>query len=367
MRHGTTATARRTHSSCVVRHRGIEPFGTADNVSVVRDTLPARISELKKTTAIAGGTLVERGRWLLTHGRWDEAMASAGEFLAQHPESPLVADARGISHRARLEKALDLADPEKPGGDLTRALDALNALGREAGDFEVPAAMLARATLTAVSGTAGDADAVMADALKAWQALDQPKSPALPTGALQRDVVEIRNAVFRPRGGGVFQTDRWNAFEWGGASSPFLTVDPELRVKSSRGEITVVTAYDPFPDFRNVLFLDAHRRVLLERIMLRIGGTKRGAWTHVMQTPNQPAGLSLDVAALWKKSFWTQPGHWGGWVFESYPIIDEIEFIDAERTKAAVKVTVGYSGATVQMEKRDGVWVAKALTNFWIT
>jgi hypothetical protein len=101
--------------------------------------------------------------------------------------------------------------------------------------------------------------------------------------------------------------------------------------------------------------------------MLKIGGTKRRPWTQVMQTPNQPAGASLDVAAFWKKYFWTQPGHWGGWVFESYPIIDEIEFVNAERTRAAVKVTVGYSGATVQMEKKEGSWVATGLTNLWIT
>ena len=73
------------------------------------------------------------------------------------------------------------------------------------------------------------------------------------------------------------------------------------------------------------------------------------------------------MAALWKKSFWTQAGHWSGWVFESYPIVDEIEFIDAARTRAAVKVTVGYSGATVQLEKKNGAWVATALSNFWIT
>jgi hypothetical protein len=55
-------------------------------------------------------------------------------------------------------------------------------------------------------------------------------------------------------------------------------------------------------------------------------------------------------------------------VFETYPIISEIEFVDAARSRAAVRVTVGYSGATVLMEKaKDGTWVAMELTNFWIT
>jgi hypothetical protein len=128
-----------------------------------------------------------------------------------------------------------------------------------------------------------------------------------------------------------------------------------------------VTAYDRFPALDNVLFLGDARRKLLESVMLKLGGTKRRAWTQVMATPNQPAGPAVNVAALWKKYFWTQAGHWGGWVFESYPIISEIEFVDAARTRAAVKVTVGYSGATVQMEKKDGEWIARELTNFWIT
>jgi hypothetical protein len=62
-----------------------------------------------------------------------------------------------------------------------------------------------------------------------------------------------------------------------------------------------------------------------------------------------------------------QPGHWGGWVVEAYPIINEIEFINAARTRAAVKVTVGYAGATVQMRKENGIWVALELTNQWVT
>ena len=75
----------------------------------------------------------------------------------------------------------------------------------------------------------------------------------------------------------------------------------------------------------------------------------------------------MDVFAFWNRSFFVQPGHWDGWVLETYPIITQIEFIDAARTRAAVKVTVGYSGATVQMEKKDGVWIARELTDFWIT
>jgi len=86
-----------------------------------------------------------------------------------------------------------------------------------------------------------------------------------------------------------------------------------------------------------------------------------------MQTPNQPAGASIPVARFWNRYFWTQPGHWGGRVLQTYPIIDEIEFVDAARTRAAVKVTIGYSGATAHLEKRGGTWVVREMSGFWVT
>ena len=52
---------------------------------------------------------------------------------------------------------------------------------------------------------------------------------------------------------------------------------------------------------------------------------------------------------------------------KSYPIIGQIEFVNAERTRAAVQVTVGYSGATVQMQKQAGRLGGENSTNFWIT
>jgi hypothetical protein len=86
-----------------------------------------------------------------------------------------------------------------------------------------------------------------------------------------------------------------------------------------------------------------------------------------METPNQPVGRSLDILVFWNKFFPSRQGHWAGWVFETYPVIEQIEFLDADRTRAAVGVTVGYSGATVMVEKTEGKWVARELVNFWVT
>jgi hypothetical protein len=30
-------------------------------------------------------------------------------------------------------------------------------------------------------------------------------------------------------------------------------------------------------------------------------------------------------------------------------------------------VTIGYSGATVELDKENGNWIARRLTNWWIT
>lgn len=40
----------------------------------------------------------------------------------------------------------------------------------------------------------------------------------------------------------------------------------------------------------------------------------------------------------------------------TYPAITLIEFVNAVRTKANAHVTIGYSGATVMLEKIDGKW-----------
>ncbi len=61
------------------------------------------------------------------------------------------------------------------------------------------------------------------------------------------------------------------------------------------------------------------------------------------------------------------PGHWGGWEIEAFPVITGIGFTDAARTKAVAHVTIGYSGGRVELEKEGTVWVARRLTNLWIT
>lgn len=74
-----------------------------------------------------------------------------------------------------------------------------------------------------------------------------------------------------------------------------------------------------------------------------------------MEVPNQPIGDARSIVHWWNRFFPARPGHWGGFHILSYPSFSSIEFTNPERTRALVPVTVGYSGATVVLEKVNGV------------
>jgi hypothetical protein len=101
--------------------------------------------------------------------------------------------------------------------------------------------------------------------------------------------------------------------------------------------------------------------------MKKRGGTATREPTAVMEVPHQPIGPAINVFELWNEFFAARPGHWSGWEFETYPTVDEIEFLDGARTQAALKVRVGFSGATVLLEKQNGQWKALRLVNHWVT
>jgi len=144
-------------------------------------------------------------------------------------------------------------------------------------------------------------------------------------------------------------------------------VRADVAVKTSDGQSVRHIVYQRFPDLDHVLLLKSDELALLARLLPTIGGTKRRAWTQVMETPNQPVGDSMQILALFGRFFEARPGHWGGWELKTYPHVPQIEFVNAERTKANASVTIGYSGATVVLEKVEGKWRALRLTNHWIT
>jgi tetratricopeptide (TPR) repeat protein len=355
----------------IQRHEG-EPFLPTDTAEVRKASLQPRIRQLQRSAELPGGTLLERGRWLIDKGRHKDAMVPLARLVAQYPESAAVADARYLLHRAGLERALELADVENPTGKQRAAVAELTRLSREPSDFIVCAAKIARAAMLWKQGASARAQAraLMLDALKEWQAVQGVRQPPQPQAGVEEDVAQIHALVFRPRGDGVFSGSTWNAFSWPATLPQFIVVHPEVSVELSNGVIVSVEVPRVFPDSARVLFLDAEQIALFTKVITRLGGTKNRhleLLDFADQTPNQPIGASLTIMEFWNQFFPTRPGHWGGWELETYPIITQIAFLDDDRTKAVAHVVVGYSGATVVLEKESGTWRAKRLVNQWVT
>ena len=211
-----------------------------------------------------------------------------------------------------------------------------------------------------------EAEALLGKTLESWVTAQRNLNP--PLSSIDADVAEIRQVVFRPLGDlPIYRGSGWNAFKFPATLPRFILVRADVAVKTSDGQVVRHTVYQRFPDLDHVLLLKSDELSVLVRLLPTIGGTKRRAWTNAMETPNQPVGDSMQILALFGRFFEARPGHWGGWELETYPHVTQIEFVNAERTKANANVTLGYSGATVVLEKVDGKWRAVRLTNQWIT
>jgi len=339
-------------------------YTTRESPAFRREETARRTDTLRALLAQPGGEIVERGRWQLTNGDRPGAIASFDTALSRFPSSPVVPQARLLLHRAQMEAALDLGNIERPDADPKAAESRLEALAREPADSAVIAARIARASMQWTAGDKDGARTAMGSALGDWI---KAQPHAEPQSDLERDAAAIRDVVFLPLGGGILGNRGWNAFKWPDALPPFLLIDPAINVKLPSGDLTTMTVTKTLPGYANVVFADETMQGLLERTMIALGGTKRRVPTGIMETPNQPAGESMNILALWNAFFPTRPGHWGGWEFTSYPRLTRIEFLDAARTRAAANVTIGYSGVTIVLEKRGTAWMPVRLTNEWIT
>jgi hypothetical protein len=341
--------------------------GTAPDVlatSFRREDMSARAVALAASLARPGGKTLEAGRWRLQHADWNGALAIL-EPVSRATASPLAGEARALAHRARLERALEMADPSGATRDEEGADRALKALAAEPFDFSVAAASVSRAALGWTQGLQGDARLWMRDGLEALRA-NQPIVPAPLTGTLAADVLAIRDVVFRPLGGGLYPA-HWNGFDFPAALPRYLLSQSTVQVRLPGGRSEMIAVNRPPPGLTNVLFFDADQEAFLTTLMRRLGGTATRQPGSPIETPNQPVGRSVNILAMFTEFFPARPGHWGGWEFFAYPVISSIEFRDEARTKAVVAVVIGYAGANVIFEKRDGVWVATLLTNAWVT
>ena len=176
--------------------------------------------------------------------------------------------------------------------------------------------------------------------------------------------------MFQPLGGPQLEdrNSRWNAFEWPKTLPRFVVAPRILQAKEFGHELpTDVGVSRPPTGLANVLFLDVDDVEYLTSLVPKLGGTKRREPTDVMEVPNQPIGAAMAILQWWDGYFPSRPGHWGGVEILTYPAFASIEFTDAARTRALVPINVGYSGATVVLEKVKGKWTIKELVNLWIT
>lgn len=326
-----------------------------------------RADQLTRSLTIDGGSELERGRWLLRQGRYDEAAAAFTILQAEHRGSLLDLEARTLTHEARLGAALALANIESVRFDEPGALQQLDALAAEPHDAFVAAARIAAAVIVWKRGDSDAANARMEAALKDWMASQDAARRQPFASELERDVTGIRSALFEPSGLPLLKKNGWNAFSWPPSPPRFLVVNPTVGVVSPGQGPKQLAVLQRIGTFDNVLFVSREQLGLLGRIVATLGGTERREPRAIMEPPNQPIGPSLNVLEFINRFFPSRPGHWGGWEFETYPVISNIEFLNKEHTRAAAAVTVGYSGATVILVKKNGKWVGVEVVNFWVT
>ena len=344
---------------------GTEPFAIPSDMTIAKDQLERRAADLRPIVSLPGAGALEQGRWLLSHKRTDAAKIQLERAITDGRGTAVETLARAAGHRASLDRALALADVANPKADEAASLIALDQLAAELPDASVLAAQIVSATIRSKRDMS-TADGLMTTALQRLVKLGVVGATPAP-GSLEADLVAIRAEVFRPLGGGIYSEKSWNAFSWPAQLPRFLVARAELDVQLAGETLRRVTLRQPIAGLPNVILLTNDDLAMFAAVMKALGGTARRATTQVMETPNQPIGPALDVRAFWNGYFSMRQGHWSGWVFETYPIINRIEFQNRERTKAFVYVEIGYSGGTVVMVKDGNSWKATELINLWIT
>jgi tetratricopeptide (TPR) repeat protein len=347
-----------------------QPLAHHNTRAIEKSVLERRVDALTLAVGDTSGGAVEQARRLVTRGRLDAAISLLDSALSATVDGPIASAARSLRTEARLRQILALADADRMDrrpNDAIRQLETFDATPR---DFPTVVGRMALATLVWFRGDNGDAaraDTVLRTALSEW-VQHQPPTTVPAAGTLEADVSAIRAEVFRPRVDGIYDDGRrWNAFAAPAQLPPFMLVNPDVLVRTADGANRRVTVRERLPGFDSVIFVDRPDLELLAATIIALGGTAQGTPVSVMQPPNIPIGAARAVIDLWNRYFQLRPGHWGGWEFETYPLITRVEFLDAERTRAAAHVTIGFGGTAVMLSKIDGEWRATGLNGRWVT
>jgi tetratricopeptide (TPR) repeat protein len=332
---------------------------------IARETLTDETERLERSLQQRDGVLVERGRWLVLRGAFREALAPLHRALAGSSLRPLTSDARYWEHRALVGLALELAAADNPRRNADEALKQLEPAANGDYDFGVFMAEIAKASLLWQKESSAEAESAMRAAIERWD-VSQRQARERPRTDLPQDVAAIRELILQPRGGTVLGGFVANAVRVQPNRRPVMVVDPEVRVRLPRGEIQRVTIYQQFSGTEHVLFLTTDQRRSLSGILATLDG-------H----PNQPrADTSGRAVATGNprpplvRPFWDRffpRSDWSQILGQTAPTITDIEFLNAERRKAAVRIAAGSQGGTVMLEKVDGVWRVVDLVDSWIS
>jgi len=346
--YGSVYSLHRTRNS-----RSNQPPVVPDNPQVTSSALADRIAELKTSIAAPGGALLESGRWSVEHGRDADAIIPLEQLLNQNPKSPLEEAARYILHRARLAAALQLGGVANPRPNTAAALAQLKRIASDRYDFGVCAAKVAGASMLFKTGARAEAESQMRSALMEWFDYQRPnRERALDD--VEKDIADIRNIVLNMRTRNIQHR----------SSDVFVVVNPDVAVSLRGTQITRHTVYHGVTSASRVIFFTKEQQRILTDIVAKLGNK-----------PTREQGGGTDVLEFWNRFFQTDL-ILGGQVsdddrprvvFESYPIIAELEFLNAGHTKAAARIGSGSQGGTIVLEKGPGGWTAKPMVNFWVS
>ena len=311
-----------------------------------RDWLRERVNQLKRTASLPGGAILERGRFLAAGGFWRNAIPPLEEFIRRYPGSDRIAEARELRTRAKLEVALLRAAPDTTEQNRRDALAALESLAAEPYGFSTFAAKVAHATLQSIIVSPTDAAELMSRALTEWHQHGAALFASGPQATtLERDVMDVRDAVFHPPvNGGAYQFRELRSSD---TPPPFFIVSPEVRVKLFDDSDVRVKAASRLSAQPGALMLTEGQTEVLVHILSALGGTR-------------------EIQRFWNQFFTMGPGHWGGWILETFPIVTEVTFIDAARSKGASRIRIGYQGYTQLLTKDHGAWKLGDTTGHWI-
>lgn len=300
----------------------------------------------------------------MTQGAWQSAMAPLDGFIRQHHDSPRAAQARELVVHAKFELALQQGAAEAGEQGKRAALAALDAAAAQPYGFSVFAAHIARATLYEMTGSSSRATELMSEALAQWHEHGAALFARRPATALQRDVMEIRDVVFQPNE--QSRRPEFRHLRSSDSPPPYFVVTPHVRVTLHDDSKVRVEAASRLCTRPGALLLDDEQLSVLERILRGLGGTKRRVPQSIMATPNQPAGDVEHILKFWNRFFTMGPGHWGGWILQTFPIVNRITFIDPARTRGGAEIRTGYEGTTQLLAKEGGKWRVTGSSGHWI-